>query len=530
MESFTLAPDERRRFPRLPFAIPASRLRGMELVEHQTVDVSAAGCALATRELLAPGSRVSLVLRDPGDSVRAFVEAEVVRTRSTDDATAYVAGLALLNPGGADWRALLLHLMLCPDGRRLAPRLRLRSQALWAPLGGRQSRPVELRDLSVGGAQVSGPEAPERGEQGDMTFINVDDGAYVHVPSRAVWSRHTASEDRAGLSFDADGSAQARVAGAVTAFVFSPLRVPAAPAAPRFTLGSFEVLGSPVRGGTYEVYRGRGVAGPFRGREVALKRLEARASKRPELVEQFLGEADLGRVLTSHSIASVLTAFAVGEERWLAAEWVDGATLEAVLEHWAVSGKPPPVPGVVAIFAQVLAGLSHAHGFRSGVVHGHLDASQILCTRGGEVKLIGFQGDARRPEGEPFASLAPEVLAGGCQTFTSEIFRTASLMYLALAGRQPFEAKSPAHHAALVRSGPRSLRSLYADVPVAVESLIHSALAFDPVRRPPSAASFVRGLVEAGYPGVGERGSDDRQSLVRPFFERTSSTASIGHG
>jgi serine/threonine protein kinase len=533
-QPYALHADERRRFPRLPFSIPVSRLRGTELVDHQTVDLSAAGCALTTREMLAPGIRVSLVLTDPDRAVRAFVDADVVRIQSTDDGRAYVAGLALVNPAVADWRALLLYLMMCPDGRRLAPRLSLRTQALWAPLGRSEPKPLELRDLSVGGAQVSGPDAPERGEQGDMTFLNVEDGVYVHVPSRAVWSRHTASEDRAGLSFEPDGGAQARVARAVTAFVFSPLRVvPPAPAA-RFTVGAFEVLDLVARGDTYEVYRGRGISGPFRDKDVALKRLEQRAAARPELVERFLAEADLGRMLASPYIASVLTAFAVGEERWMAVELVEGATLQAVLDDWAASGKPPPARGVLAAFAQVLAGLSHAHRFRSGVVHGHLHPSQILLTERGEVKLLGFQGEVRRAElladGAHFGSFAPEVLASGRQTFASEIFQSAVLLYQALGGRAPFEAKSAAHHAALVRAGPRPLRLLNAEVPEAVESVICGALAFEPERRPGSASAFVRALVEAGYLGMGERASDDRESLVRPFFQHVSSTTPDASG
>ncbi|HEX4621606.1 MAG TPA: PilZ domain-containing protein, partial [Myxococcaceae bacterium] len=473
------APQERRRFTRLPFALPASRLRGADLVEHQTLDVSAAGCALTSRELLPPGSRVSLVLRDPENAVRAYVEAEVIRTQSTEDGRAYVAGLALVNPGGADWRALLLYLMMCRDGRRLAPRLSLRSQALWAPRGRAGGKPIELRDLSVGGAQVSGPEVPETGDEGDVTFVNVEDGAYVHVPSRAVWTRHTASEDRAGLSFEPDGGAQARVARAVSAFVFSPLRVsPPNPASSQFMVGSFEVLEPLARGSTYQVYRGRGIGGPFQGREVALKRLDPRGAARPELVERFLAEADLGRILPSQFIATVLTAFAVGDERWMAAEWVEGTTLAALLEDWGAAGRLPPVRGVLDIFAQVLAGLGEAHEFRGGVSHGHLDASQILLAPGGQVKLIGFLGDPRR-------------------ALASDVFQAAALLYRALGGRPPFEANSAEHYAALVRAGPRPLRMLNADVPESVEALVHRALRYELERRPTSASAFARALAVA---------------------------------
>jgi hypothetical protein len=473
-----LAPQERRRFTRLPFALPVSRLRGAGLVEHQTVDVSAAGCALTTRELLPPGSRVSLVLRDPENAVRAYVEADVIRTQSTEDGRAYVAGLALLNPSGADWRALLLYLMMCRDGRRLAPRLSLRSQALWAPHGRLDGKPIELRDLSVGGAQVSGPEVPESGEEGDVTFVNVEDGGFVHVPSRAVWSRHTASEDRAGLSFEPDGGAQARVARAVSAFVFAPLRVSPGPASAHFVVGSFEVVEPLAQGSTYEVYRGRGIGGPFKGRDVALKRLDPSGAARPNLVERFLAEADLGRILPSQFIAPVLTAFAVGDERWMAAEWVEGTTLASMLEEWSAAGRLPPVRGVLDIFAQVLAGLGEAHQFRGGVSHGHLDASQILIAPGGQVKLIGFLGDPRH---------AP----------ASDIFQAAALLYRALGGRPPFEANSAEHYAALVRAGPRPLRMLNADVPESVEALVHGALRYEPERRPASATAFARALATA---------------------------------
>jgi serine/threonine protein kinase len=339
-------------------------------------------------------------------------------------------------------------------------------------------KPIELRDLSVGGAQVSGPEAPETGDEGDVTFVNVEDGAYVHVPSRAVWSRHTASEDRAGLSFEPDGGAQARVARAVSAFVFAAQRVSPSPASSHFRVGSFEVLEPLAQGNTYEVYRGRGISGPFQGREVALKRLDPHRAARPERVERFLAEADLGRILPSQFIAPVLTAFAVGDERWMAAEWVEGTTLAAMLEEWSAAGRLPPVRGVLDIFAQVLAGLAEAHEFRGGVSHGHLDASQILLAPGGQVKLIGFLGDPRR-------------------ALASDVFQAAALLYRTLGGRPPFEANSAEHYAALVGAGPRPLRMLNADVPQSVEALVHSALRSEPARRPASASAFARALAVA---------------------------------
>jgi hypothetical protein len=142
-----------------------------------------------------------------------------------------------------------------------------------------------------------------------------------------------------------------------------------------------------------------------------------------------------GAALAALASEHVVAAYGIeqdGEHAYLVEEWVDGATVAAVLRH---SG-PMPTAMALGVVRGALLGLAAAH--RAGLVHGDVSMSNILVDATGTARLIDFGsvvaiGGLARPATGAFA--APEVLAGGPATPAADVFAAAAVLASLLHGR-----------------------------------------------------------------------------------------------
>jgi two-component system nitrate/nitrite response regulator NarL len=235
-------------------------------------------------------------------------------------------------------------------------------------------------------------------------------------------------------------------------------------------------------------------------REVAVKMLSELLASDLAFRHRFEREAVHVASLKHPNIVAVYDAGNEGDTYYIVMELVEGESLQEELE---AASPYLNVDRTEEIAAQLLAGLSHAHG--KGIVHRDIKPANILITSDGTAKLVDFgiaraAGDAKRVTtmgefmGTP-AYASPEQLDARSATAATDLYSLGCVLYECLAGHPPFEAEIPvgviAQH---LQATPRSLRTERPDVPPALDTLVLRALEKDPGRRFSSADDMSRAL------------------------------------
>lgn len=284
--------------------------------------------------------------------------------------------------------------------------------------------------------------------------------------------------------------------------------------APILVLGKYEIGDLIATGGMAAVYRAR-VAGPMGfEKPVAVKVLLDEAARDEDIVRMFIDEARLGARLSHPNIASVLDFGEADGQFYLAMEYVDGASLSALLKHLRRGRNPRPLDARAALFVaqSVLRALAYAHDFRDGdgrplgVVHRDVSPQNILLDRSGAVKLCDFgiaAGAHRREKTEAglvkgkAAFMSPEQAAGERLDARSDLYSLAVTL-MAMLGDLP-SVGDPARGVE-----PAQVDAL--DAPDALKPILKKALSRKPSDRFSSAAEFSKSLVDAGLdPGEAGR-------------------------
>src|SRR4051812_16942451 len=269
--------------------------------------------------------------------------------------------------------------------------------------------------------------------------------------------------------------------------------------------GRFRILDELGRGAMAHVYRARDER---IGREVALKTLAPALGDDPAFGERFVREA---RAVGRLSHQNIVPLFDVGFQDglpFLVLQLVDGPTLRDVLRRRGALSAAEAVP-IVAALADAL---QHAH--ERGVVHGDVKPRNVLLqptddgpprpllTDFGVARAISETTGVTTEEGlygsVPY--LAPELLSGEelAATPAADVYALGVMLYELLAGETPFTGRTPAEViAARLGSEPSSLRALAPRVSPALEAVVMTALARDPLARYPSAAAFHDALITA---------------------------------
>jgi serine/threonine protein kinase len=272
-----------------------------------------------------------------------------------------------------------------------------------------------------------------------------------------------------------------------------------------------EIIGS---GATSEVYRGRDLQG---GPDVAVKLLRPELTDNPLIVMRFLREARLASRVTHPGILRILLAgqLDTGEgpatgTAFLVTEFVRGPTLRAELSR---GDHCLPLPRALRIISGVAEAVGAAH--QASVIHRDLKPENIMLVRRGldpdGVKVLDF-GAARLDlsdasvvthKGAIFGTaryVAPECAQGRPATAASDVYALATMLYECLAGRTPFDAKSPVEVLILHASSPvPPLGSLPTAryVPSPIADVIHDNLSKLPAERAKDALAFAQALARA---------------------------------
>ncbi len=238
-------------------------------------------------------------------------------------------------------------------------------------------------------------------------------------------------------------------------------------------------------------------------RPVALKVLAAAVRADEDLRKRLENEARAASALNHPNILTVYDIGQLGEERFIATEYVDGVTLRQRMSRGEASLRD-----VVDIGVQIASAIAAAEA--AGLVHRDIKPDNIMMRRDGYVKLLDF-GLARAVTAEPDLHrtdpgvvrgtvfyMSPEQLRGMVLDSRSDVWSTGVLLYELVSGRLPFDGESSSDVAAsILRSEePALLQRDGTPAPPRLATILHRALMKDRARRYQSAGDLLWDLKE----------------------------------
>lgn len=237
-------------------------------------------------------------------------------------------------------------------------------------------------------------------------------------------------------------------------------------------------------------------------RTVAIKqfRLDSFAypSKIEDLKKRILREAQVAAQLHHSNIVTTHDIILTDERCVIVMEFVDGVTLEAIVEKHCRLG----LPDTINILSQVAEALDHAHAHK--VVHRDVKPANVMVSRSGEVKVTDF-GIAKTETSTNLTAsgsilgtpdyMSPEQARAEHVDGRSDLFSLGCILYECLSGRKPFRGDGlTGVLLQIVNEEPEPLDCETLGLPVAVQAVLKNALAKDPLKRFASGREFALAL------------------------------------
>jgi serine/threonine-protein kinase len=296
--------------------------------------------------------------------------------------------------------------------------------------------------------------------------------------------------------------------------------------------GEFRILQKIGSGGMGSVYKAEQ---PGMDRMVAIKILHPKLTNRQDLASRFRREA---RAMAQLSHPNTVKVFTYGEledgSLYIVMEFLEGRNMNRAVKR----GGPMVSERAVTILIQVCGALQEAHS--AGIIHRDLKPENIfLCKQMGvddypkvlDFGLAKVTEQQMRPgsvnltqEGMVFGTpefMSPEQAQGKPLEATSDIYSLAVILYEALTGKLPFDAKNPVEFIqkhVVEKPIPLDSRVPGVTFPSGLGDAIGVALSKEPGDRYQSAIEFAAAL----RPFSGPAGT-----LVDGIFQLTPAPASV---
>jgi eukaryotic-like serine/threonine-protein kinase len=266
-------------------------------------------------------------------------------------------------------------------------------------------------------------------------------------------------------------------------------------------------------GGTGEVFLARPRQGEKPARELVIKRLSRLRGKANDF-DLLSREAELHRAVRHPNVVSVYGAGMVGDEPYLAMEYVPGVDLHRLLSLAASENKTLPIEVAIHVVRSIAAALHAVHHARDSagdalnITHGDVSPSNIYLSLKGEVKLGDFGiaqarlgADTQRGSrsGEMLRGkvgyFAPERLKGEPVDQRADLFALGVVLGEMLIGDKMFSGSGrTASLLANREANIEPLRRAAGQLPEPLYRVCRRALETDPEVRYPSAMAFVEDL------------------------------------
>ena len=290
------------------------------------------------------------------------------------------------------------------------------------------------------------------------------------------------------------------------------------------------------RGGMGEIFLAKhGLAG-FEKLAVIKKVLPHLAAD-AQFISRFVDEAQVAIKLQHVNVAQVFEVGRVGDEYFLALEYVEGRDLRRTLAVLQQRAQRLPVDLALFIGRELANGLAYAHrrtsadGASLNLVHCDISPPNVLVSFEGETKVIDFgiaksalRGTATDPKmgfGK-FGYMAPEqLIRGGVVDHRTDIYAAGVVLFELLTGQRLYEAGPEPDYRALAKKVAKGEHKLPSQVDKALapyDELVSIALRPKPDDRYQTAAEF-RDAIQQALVGVNPTISTDQLgAYMRELF------------
>ncbi|HVU52745.1 MAG TPA: serine/threonine-protein kinase [Polyangia bacterium] len=359
--------------------------------------------------------------------------------------------------------------------------------------GQAQGSGLPVEPAAAGGARVTGAAAP------GATALGTGPLAPVSASAATEYHRTDGGADAAGEGPRATGGKGVQ-------------------------FGRYTLLDRLGEGGMAEVYTAATFGAEGFRRTFVVKRLRAELAREPAVVAQFIDEANLASNLVHSNIIPVFDFGKVGEEYFMAQEYILGRDLGRLTLR-SVERRQRALAPLVVFYAaaETLKALEYAHtklgdnGRPLGIVHRDVSPSNVLLSARGEVKLFDFgivKAEGRVTKTQHgvvkgnVSFMSPEQARGTDIDARADLFSLGLVMYYCLTGDVLYHGNTT--YELLVKAatgpGPEELERIAA-LPSPAAEIVRRALETDPARRFQSAADFAVAVAPhvAGAPAEAAR-------------------------
>jgi eukaryotic-like serine/threonine-protein kinase len=277
--------------------------------------------------------------------------------------------------------------------------------------------------------------------------------------------------------------------------------------------GRYQLLNLLGKGGMARVYRGV-LSGPMGfEKQVALKLIDKDYTADAKFLQALTNEARLGGQIHHRNVVEIYEFNSVDDNWYMAMEYVDGWTLDFVLDECRQRGQYLPPTVVLELMVEICTGLEYAHELKNkdgsplNLVHRDLKPGNIILGRSADVKIMDFgiakaesnlykTTEADVVKGTP-VYMSPEQVNAEPLDRRSDLFSLGSLLHELITLQVPFQGKSlGAVVAGILRADLTLPLQRVGERAPDFAPLVQGMLARSADGRPPSAAA-VRDALEA---------------------------------
>jgi serine/threonine protein kinase len=296
-------------------------------------------------------------------------------------------------------------------------------------------------------------------------------------------------------------------------------------------LGKYELIKRLAVGGMAEIYLAS--QGGLHGveRAVIVKCIRRDLDTEREVLDMFLDEARIAACLKHPNIVHL---YDVGEEQgipYLAMEYVFGRDLGQICDRARMLGMELPVPFIVKVMCDALAGLYYAHFTAEyedrplNVIHRDISPQNLLVSFDGVAKVVDFgiaKAASRLSKTQAgvlkgkYAFMSPEQVLGEPLDHRSDQFSVSVLTYEAITGTRLFlRDKDYNTMEAVDACEIPPIRLLRKDVPRKLARAINRALKHSPKKRHRSCRDM-----ERAFDKVLHGSNVERTEVVASFMRK----------
>ena len=267
---------------------------------------------------------------------------------------------------------------------------------------------------------------------------------------------------------------------------------------PGQTIGQYIIQAKLGEGGMGAVYK---ADQPAIHRSVALKVLSATVAGDPDALDRFKREVDIIAELEHPYILPVYDFGQVDDNPYIVMRYMGGGSLYGQLRERSMSQEQ-----LLRVLRQVAEALDYAHA--RDVIHRDLKPANVLLDDSGNACLADF-GLAKTMAGSRDltatgsimgtpAYMSPEQARGDKLDARSDIYSFAVVVYEALSGQLPFQAKTSMEYIQKhLTEAPPSIVSVAPRLPPAVGDVLRRGMSKDRSQRPAQATQLISQLETA---------------------------------